>query len=198
MRHALILPISLAVVTPACDDSPVCVEASRTELSEPDDVVLEVSTFEEVLTSVVGERSGPLRWQPSEPYLRGFPSPGDARISVTIYQPKSAESVEVERTDSDRLPGRRERVLCSGWLETELEVELKTSDGALDAFVRVPAVFREPGRLTTELDVTEVDLGGLSFDPVDPDASLRLRLDYGFTHDPNGSLIEIQRFLQPF
>ncbi|MCA9704543.1 MAG: hypothetical protein KDK70_01700 [Myxococcales bacterium] len=132
----------------------------------------------------MGERSGTLQWRPSEQFVRGFPPPSEVGITVEIHPPSTAWDVEIESQLR-----RNERLLCTHWLETEFEVELRSDDGVLDAKLLDAATSSSPDSLWTYADVTELDLGTLSFDPIEEGASLHLRLSYDLENDPTGALI---------
>jgi hypothetical protein len=184
MNHAPTLLGLFAATLAACQDSAHCVEVSRAEVTDPQAAVLIGGTYGEVLATVVGERSGTLQWLQSEQYVSGFPPRGEAGITVTILEPSLSWDVDFERHGGLRY----ERLLCTDSLETELEVELKSDDGVLDASLRIPVTFQGSDAVTIVADVTDEDLGALDFAPVDDGASLLLTLRYGTLTDPEGSL----------
>ncbi|MEM9460409.1 MAG: hypothetical protein AAGF11_39925 [Myxococcota bacterium] len=141
-------------------------------------------TYGDVLATVVGERSGTLRWRESEQFVRGFPQPGETEIAVEIHEPSMAWDIEIEKRAR-----RNERLFCNHALETELEIELQTGDGSLDISVVVPVALDSVESATIVVDITEQELGDLRFDPVDADASLRLMLSYRAQTEPEGALL---------
>ncbi|MCX4241017.1 hypothetical protein [Paraliomyxa miuraensis] len=157
-----------------------------TDKDEP--LVLGV-TFGELMTVVVGERSGPLQWEASESYVRGFPPSGETRITVTVYEPSMVQEIDLERAESSRFPWLNERIDCSDWVEADLEIDLRSDDGALDTTLMTGAKFITSTSASIYADLTEEDLGDLIFDPVDPDATLRLQLSYGTADGPLGALV---------
>jgi hypothetical protein len=175
----------LAVTLVACHEPARCVEASRTVVTDSNAPLLIGGTYGDALATVVGERAGTLRWLESEPYVSGFPPPGETRITVTIDEPTIAWDVDLERRG-----GRRNERLasCLDQLKTELEVELQSDDGMLDTAVVTAVSFQSPEAVTIIADVTDEELGTLEFHPVDEDASLLLMLSYGSLTGPEGAL----------
>ena len=190
MNEVKVLILGLPVVTlVACSDPAHCVEASRTAVTDPDASILIGGTYGDVLATVVGERAGTLRWLDSEPYVNGFPPPGEAQITVTIHEPDMASDVDLQKRGGGGLYARYERLSCPDLLLAELEVELQSDDGVLDAGpLLAEVVFQTPDGVTFYADVTDEDLGMLDFRPVDEDASLLLMLSYGSLTGPEGAL----------
>ena len=159
-------------------------EVSRTMVIDSGDPLFIGGTYGDVLATVMGERSGTLRWLESEQFVRGFPRPGETEITVEIHQPSMAWDIEIEKRAR-----RNERLFCTHALETELKIELQTGDGSLDTSVVVPVAFDSVDSVTIVADMTEQELGNLRFDPVDADASLRLMLSYRAQTEPEGALM---------
>lgn len=191
MKHALSLLglLSATTMLAACGADGGCVEIDHPPVTDPDAPLVLGVTFGELMTVVVGERSGPLQWESSESYVRGFPPPGETRITVTVHEPSMVQEIDQEREEASRFPWRNERILCSDWVEADLEVDLRTDDGALDTTIMAGATFRDSSSAVIHADLTEQDLGPLTFDPVDPDATLSLRLSYGSADGPQGALV---------
>lgn len=175
----------LTVSSAACQESEGCVEVSRTMVADPQDEVHIGGTYGDVLATVVGERTGTLKWKQSEQFVRGFPSPGEVGLTVTVHEPSMAWDIEIEKRAR-----RNERLLCTHLLETELEIELRSDDGILELDVVAPVTIDSPDSVRVYADVTEQDLGTLQFDPINEDASLRLRLSYDpYAVSEDGALI---------
>jgi hypothetical protein len=172
MNRIILLLGLLTISVSACQESG-CVEISRTKVTDPQEPVFIGGTYGEVLATVVGERSGTLKWEPSEQFVRGFPPAGEVGLTVTVHEPSMAWDIEIEKRAR-----RNERLLCTHLLETELEIELRSDDGVLDLNVVAPVTIDNPDSVQIYTDVTENDLGTLQFDPINEDASLRLRLFY--------------------
>lgn len=168
----------------ACSQPGVCEEVSRTLVTAPSDPVLMGGSFADVQATVRGTRSGPLRWHHTEQYVRGFPPPGQSEITVTITEPTLAWDVRTEAIRTSRY----DRVSCPHYLETDLEIQLRSSDGVLDASIVVPVDIQTPDSVSLWVDVTDEDLGNLPWDPVREDARLELELAYGCLSCPEGSL----------
>jgi len=173
----------------ACGNTGGCFQVDHPPVTDPDAPLVLGVTFGELITVVVGERSGPLQWESSESYVRGFPPPGETRITVTVHEPSMVEEIDLEKEKGSRFPWRNERILCDDWVETDLEVDLRTDDGALDTTIMAGATFDDSSSAVIHADLTEEDLGALTFDPVDPNATLRLRISYGTADGPLGALV---------
>jgi hypothetical protein len=188
MKHALPLFGLLAAIVPlaACGDAGECIQIDRPPVTDPEAPLILGVTFGELMTVVVGERSGPLQWASSEPYVHGFPAPGETRITVTVHEPRMVEEIDLQKRGGSRFPGRNERLYCAGWVEAVLELDLQTDDGALDTTVTANATFHDPDSAVVVADLTTQRLGAVSFDPVDPTATLHLQLSYRAS-DSNGS-----------
>jgi len=185
MKHALGLLGLLAATLVACSDPASCVEVSRPPVTDPDAPLVIGGTFDDVLDTVAGERSGALQWLPSEQYVRGFPSAGEGQITVTIHAPSMVQEIDLEKQGGQR----NERLVCPDWVEAELQIDLRTDDGSLDTTVLGLATLNNPSTATIQADLTEEALGALAFDPIDPDATLRLELSYGTADGPVGALV---------
>ncbi len=185
ISQSLILPFVSAgsAMLVACIQDGGCREASRTLITDPSALVL-MGTFADVRATVAGTRSGTLQWHDSSPHVRGFPPPGSTGISVTIVEPAEAWDVDLERYNVPR----NERLACPDFLETDLEIELRSDDGMLDATIVVPVDFMAPDSVVVWADITDEDLGMLRWDPVEEDAQLFLVLEYGTLTGPEGSL----------
>ncbi|MCX4239744.1 hypothetical protein [Paraliomyxa miuraensis] len=170
-----------------CDSKGGCFQVDHPPVTEEDTPLVIGVTFGEMVATVVGERFGPLRWESSEPYIRGLPPPGQTRISVTVHEPTMAQEIDLERVVDSRFPWRNDRVVCSDWVEADLEITLRTDDGALDTTIVVGALFDEFGSatMTGELD----DLDALGVEPVDPNATLYIRLSHEFDRPAEGALV---------
>ncbi|MCA9710189.1 MAG: hypothetical protein KDK70_30395, partial [Myxococcales bacterium] len=121
MKHVLVSLGLLAALVSACSDS-TCVEVTHPPVTDPDAPLVIGGTYGDALATVVGERSGTLRWLESSAHVRGFPSPGEARITVTIHEPSMAEQVDLERDGREGL--YPERHVCPDGLEAELQLDL--------------------------------------------------------------------------
>lgn len=174
----------LALTLAGCSEPAQCVETSRAPVTDPAAALSIGGTYADALATVVGERSGTISWLDSDAYVSGFPAPSEASITVTIEEPTETWDVQLAREGG----GRNERLACPSALEVELQVELQTADGMLDATVTAPTTFHTPNAVTISVDITDEDLGMLDWSPVDPDASLLLVLSYGAATGPEGSL----------
>lgn len=168
----------------ACNQPGVCKEVSRTLITRPSSPVLMGGTLADVQATVGGTRSGPLQWLPSQQYVRGFPLPGQTEITVAIAEPTMAWDV---RTEVVR-PSRHDRITCPHYLESDLEIQLRSDDGVLDARIVAPVDIQAPDSVSIRVDVTDEDLGNLPWDPIEEDASLELVLEYGTLTGTEGSL----------
>jgi hypothetical protein len=191
MKNALLLLGLLAATTSlaACGADGGCFQVDHPTVTDPDAPLILGVTFGELMTVVVGERSGPLQWESSEPYVRGFPPPGEARITVTVHAPSMVEQIDMEQEEASRFPWRNERITCVDWVEAELEIDLRTDDGTLDATLMAGATFRDSSSGSVVADLTDEDLGPLTFDPVDPNATLHLQLSYDSYGTAEGALV---------
>lgn len=179
MRWALLLSVATGVTTVACDST--CERVPRPTVTDPDTPLIIGGTWGDALVTIVGERSGSLTWQPSEPQVQGLPAPGETGVTVVIHEPDSAEEIDLEREGGHR----HERLYCPDRVEAELELELRTDDGALDLRVPALATFDDPSSASITAELRGDDLG-----LTPPDASLHLRLHYGDGLDgPGGALI---------
>ncbi|MEM9461905.1 MAG: hypothetical protein AAGF11_47540 [Myxococcota bacterium] len=184
MNNAFRILIVLAVTLTACAEPARCVEVSRSALTDPNDAILFGGTYGDVLATIVGERSGALRWLESEAYVAGFPSPGEAQITVTIDQPYQAWDIDVQRQGGNRY----DRLACPDILQAEAEVAIQSDGGVLDATLAATMSFQAPDTLLYVTDVTDEDLGSLEFRPIEKGASLFLTLSYGSNDGPRGAL----------
>lgn len=166
--YLLAVPLAVPLAVLAACNGP-CEERSRTPVSE-----------EWLEARSVRSRSGPLQWIAGEQY--GFPPPGDAEITMTIDM-LEAWNVVFGHHSSRLFP---ERLICQPATEVEVEIDLRSSDGALEATVTAPAYFGHGELSTMWVDVTEEDLG-FAWGPVG-DARLFLVLDYDYERAANGSL----------
>jgi hypothetical protein len=173
----------LALATLAACEPSGCEEVSRTLVTDPSAPVLMGETFADLQAAVGGTRSGPLRWYDNNQYVRGFPAAGESKITVTIAEPIAAWDIEVETHNK-----RNERLSCSGYLETALQITLRSDDGVLDASIIAPVSTQIAGEVSIWVDVTDEDLGMLPWNPVEDDAELYLVLEYGSLTGPEGSL----------
>jgi hypothetical protein len=180
--HFLLL---VPVVLVSCNAPDGCVEASRTAVTDPSTALLIGGTYADALAAVGGMRSGPLQWLENEDHVTGFPPPGQAEITVTILEPDTAWNVDLERGPG---VGRYERLFCPDVLEADLEIELQSDDGVLDARILAPTTFQRTSTATIVVDVTDEDLGMLEWSPVVEGASLSLWLSYGTATGDEGSL----------
>lgn len=181
MKYATLLFL-LALSVAGCREPGRCVEASA-PVDDPS-TPLAGGTYGDVLALLVGERVGTASWLESEAHVRGFPEAGQTGISVVVHEPTMASAVSLEKEGGLR----NERLACPGFLELELELEVRTDDGALDTSVLVPMVFRAVDGATAQVDITDLDLGMLEFDPVDEGAALLMTLSYDENQPPTGSL----------
>ncbi|MCX4239391.1 hypothetical protein [Paraliomyxa miuraensis] len=179
--------LTATAVLVGCESKGGCFQVDHPPVTDEDAPLVIGVTFGEMVATVVGERSGPLRWEPSEPYIRGLPPPGQTRITVTVHEPTMAQEIDLERVVDSRLPWRNDRVVCSDWVETDLELALRTDDGALDTTIVAGALFDEFGSttMTGELD----DLAALGVEPVDPNATLYVRLSHDADRPAEGTLV---------
>jgi len=184
MNRASMLLGSLATLLLACNDPARCVEVSRPPVTDPSTALVIGGTYGDALATVVGARSGTVRWNDGQSQVEGFPAPGEAGITVTIHEPSMAEQIDLEREG-----GAGERLFCPDSLRAELEVELRSDDGSLDAVVMAEAEFDDPMAATITADVSDRDLGMITFEPADPEASLRLRLTYVSGSTAEGALV---------
>jgi len=179
-----LLGLLATMIVTACNEPSNCREVSRVLLDDPSDPLSGGGTFANIQAMVSGTRSGPLHWLENEQYARGFPPPGESRITVTIAAPRMAWEVTTKGFNL----GRYERLACPYYWETELELELHSDDGVLHTSIVVPVKSQVPDSVTIWLDVTGEDLGNLPWDPIDPDAELELYLSYGTLTGPEGAL----------
>lgn len=185
MKQAIVAFGLLASLTcGACNQGGRCEEMSRTLVTDPSEPLLIGGTLTEIRATVGGTRSGPMLWQESESYVRGFPAPGQTEITVTIAGPQSGWELDYEVVDA----ARNERLTCTDLLETELEIHLQSADGVLDASIVAPVDFDVADTATIVVDLTEEDVGTLQWDPIEEDAELLLWLTYGTLDGPYGSL----------
>lgn len=183
-RSPSLLVLLASLVLLGCREPGGCREVSRTLVTDPGAPVLGHGTFADVQATIGGTRSGPLEWHDAEPYVRGFPPPGTTDITVTIVEPSEVWSVDLERYNVQR----NERLYCGDYLETDLEVALRSDDGMLDAHIVAPVDFQTTDTVTLWADITDEDFGMLRFDPLEDDAELYLVLEYGTLTGPEGSL----------
>lgn len=174
----------LAVPASACQESEGCVEVSRHEVTDPADGLFIGGTYADVLATATGERSGTLQWQPSDGVVRGFPTAGEVGLTVELHPPSMAWDIEIEKR-----AGRNDRLACSHQLEAEFQIDLRSEDGALDTTVLAPATIESPDSVSIYTDITDQDLGALTFDPIEQSAALRLRLSYVDGRPPDGALV---------
>lgn len=179
-----ILGLLAATTLAACYESSSCKEISRTLITDPHAPLRNGGSLAELQATVGGTRTGPFQWLESESYVRGFPPPGETKITVTIAEPTFVWDVDYEPFDTQR----NERLFCPDFLETELEIELRTDDGVLDTSVVISPWLDDPSSASLWIDVTDDDLGNLPWDPIEPDAELELVLSYGSLTGPEGSL----------
>ena len=83
---------------------------------------------------------------------------------------------------------RNERLFCPDHLEAELEIELRSDDGVLDAVIVTPVTLQAPDRMVLTVDVSDEDLGMLDWTPVEVGATLYLMLSYGTSAGSEGAL----------
>lgn len=187
MKHVSPLIGLLAMTVVACEAAGPCVQIDHAPVTDKDAPLVIGVTFGEMTTVVVGERSGPLRWESSEPYVRGFPPPGETRLTVTVHEPSTAQEIDLEREDGSRFPWRNERIVCSDRVDADLELDLRTDDGVLDTTIVAGASFDEFGSATMTGDLNDLDALGL--EPVDPNATLHVRLSYDSDRSAEGALV---------
>jgi hypothetical protein len=174
----------LACTAPVACEGSSCRQMSRTLVTDPNAPLYAGGTLADLQTTVGGTRSGPLYWHESAQYVRGFPPSGQTEITVTVAEPDHVWDMDFERHNT----ARNERLYCGDYLETELDIELRSDDMVLDARFHVPVVLDGTSGMTIYIDVTDDDLGNLPWDPIEPDAELALVLSYGSLTGPEGAL----------
>lgn len=179
--------VSIGLLVPtlvACSDPARCVEASRVPVMDAATPLVVGGTYADVLATLVGARSGAMRWLDTQAHVDGFPAEGATAITVTIAEP--VETWNVDRTRDGG--GRNERLACPDVVETELAVELQSDDGELEMSATLAVELQAPDRVTFLVDITDEDLGSLVWNPVDPDASLLLMGSYVMGGAAEGAL----------
>ncbi|MCX4240396.1 hypothetical protein OEB96_07215 [Paraliomyxa miuraensis] len=170
-----------------CDSKGGCFQVDHPPVTDKEALLVIGVTFGEMVTVVEGERSGPLQWESSESYVRGLPPPGQTRITVTVHEPSMVQEIDQEQEEASRFPWKNERIVCSDRVDADLEIDLRTDDGALDTTIVAGASFDEFG----EAQMTGVleDLDALGLDPVDPNATLHVQLSYDSDRSAEGALV---------
>jgi hypothetical protein len=181
LEFLVLLSLFVLPVT-ACGDA-TCVEVGSRTVTDPSTPLQIGGTYGELLANFVGERSGTALWLETDASVRGFPLPGETGIIVIIHEPVMATEVDLQRQG-----GGQERLYCPDELQAEVEVEVRSDDGALDASMLVPIAFQTSHGFTTTIDVTEEDIGAIELGPIDGDARLLLTLSYGAGAAPSGTL----------
>ena len=170
-----------------CEVKGGCFQVDHPPVTDKDAPLVIGVTFGEMMTVVVGERSGPLRWESSEQQIHELPPPSDTRITVTVHEPSMAQEIDLEQEEGSRFPWLNERIDCLDRVDADLELDLRTDDGTLDTTIVAGASFDEFGsaRMTGDLE----DLDALGLDPADPNATLYVRLSYHSDRPAEGTLV---------
>jgi hypothetical protein len=151
----------VAAALEACDGG--CREVYRRTVTDPDEPLSIVRTLADMQAELGGSRSGPLHWTEEGPRVaKGFPAGGEAEITVIISVPNNA--LDVLLNESGPFPRRG---TCPSHADVDLEIDLRSSDGLLDTGTVSQVSFHDVDDAPTIwVDVTDEDLGALTWDPL--------------------------------